>query len=313
MILVTGANGFIGMHTTRAFLDAGESVVMGYNSARREPEFLKDEIGRRVFPERVNVADRQQVNAAIEKHGVTGIVHLAMPGYGKFDAAGDFATNMPGLLNVLEATREHGLRRLTIMSSSAVYDGVPEGPFREDMRVTMESTNATEAYKKAWEVLAGHYADRSNISIAAARVPGIYGPMYYSMKNIASRLCHAGAQGNAPDFEGAIGGQPKADTEWDFCFVKDCARGLALIHMADSLSHRAYNIGPGRAVTTREMAEAVLEVAPYTPISLERGGNPSQSRYLDISRSRSELGFEPEYDIQRGVATYVEWLKTHPQ
>lgn len=313
MILVTGANGFIGMHTTKAFVDAGESVVMGYNSARREPEFLEDQIGKRVFPEPVNVADRGQIDAAIQKHGVTGIVHLAMPGYGKFDAAGDYATNMPGLLNVLEATREHGLRRLTIMSSSAVYESVPEGPFQEDVGVSMESHSPTEAYKKAWEILAGHFADRANISIAAARVPGIYGPMYYSMKNVASRLCHAGARGTTPDFEGAIGGVPKADTEWDFCFVNDCARGLVLIHQADSLRHRAYNIGPGRAATTREIAEAVLEVSPDTPISLERGGGPSQSRYLDISRSRSELGYEPEYDIHRGVATYVGWLAKHDQ
>ena len=48
MILVTGGMGFIGMHAVRQFLDAGEDVVIGVHSSRREPDIFKDEIGGRV-------------------------------------------------------------------------------------------------------------------------------------------------------------------------------------------------------------------------------------------------------------------------
>ena len=48
MILITGGMGFIGMHTVRQLLDAGEDVVIGVHSSRREPDIFKDEIGKRV-------------------------------------------------------------------------------------------------------------------------------------------------------------------------------------------------------------------------------------------------------------------------
>ena len=67
MILVTGGNGFIGMHTTRKLLDAGESVVVGYNNAQREPDFWKDEIGKRVFSERVDTTNAHAVMEAAMK------------------------------------------------------------------------------------------------------------------------------------------------------------------------------------------------------------------------------------------------------
>jgi UDP-glucose 4-epimerase len=315
MILVTGGCGFIGMHTVRALLDAGQDVVAGYHSTRREPVIWSDAIGSRLHIEEVDVANAHQLNAVVGKHNVDGIIHLAMPGYGKLTAAQDFATNMPGLLNVLEAAREHRMKRVTMMSSSAVYGGLPEGPFVEGASLPMQSTSATEAYKKAWEILGFHFAERAGIDVAAARVPGIYGPLYYSMVNLPSRLCHAAARGTEPNFEGAIGGVPKEDAEMDFLFVKDCARGLSLLQLADNPAHRVYNFGVGHATKLGELRDAILDAEPNAKIRLNSGGGAAQSpqRYLDISRAKADLGFQPAYDINRGVAEYLHWLASHPQ
>jgi UDP-glucose 4-epimerase len=315
MMLVTGGCGFIGMHTVRALLDAGQAVVAGYHSTRREPEIWSDAIGSRLHVEEVDVANAEQLNAVVREYNVDGIVHLAMPGYGKLSAAQDFATNMPGLLNVLEAAREYRMKRVTMMSSSAVYGGLAEGPFLEDALLPMQSTGATEAYKKAWEILGFHFGERAGIDVAAARVPGIYGPLYYSMVNLPSRLCHAAARGTEPNFQGAIGGVPKEDTEMDFLFVKDCARGLTLLQTAENPAHRVYNFGVGHAVKLGQLRDAILDTDPKAPIRLEPGGDAGKSaeRYLDISRARADLGFEPAYDIKRGVAEYLHWLASHPQ
>jgi UDP-glucose 4-epimerase len=196
-----------------------------------------------------------------------------------------------------------------------VYGGLAEGPFVENALLPMQSTSATEAYKKVWEILGFHFAERAGIDVAAARVPGIYGPLYYSMVNLPSRLCHAAARGAEPDFRGAIGGVPKEDTEMDFLFVKDCAHGLALLQLAENLAHRVYNFGVGHAVKLGELRDAILDVEPNAEIKLESGGGTAQSpqRYLDISRARADLAFEPAYDIKRGVAEYLHWLAGHPQ
>ena len=68
MILLIGGLGFIGMHTTRALLDAGESVVASWFSTRRMPEFLEDEVGKRLFPERMDVSKTFEVFDVVGRH-----------------------------------------------------------------------------------------------------------------------------------------------------------------------------------------------------------------------------------------------------
>src|SRR5215210_5106206 len=79
MILVTGGMGFIGLHTARKLLDAGQDVVLTYHNTRREPEIIKDEIGKRVFPEQVDVTDPARLNEIAEAHKIDSIVHLVAP------------------------------------------------------------------------------------------------------------------------------------------------------------------------------------------------------------------------------------------
>src|SRR6059036_1590197 len=111
MILITGGMGFIGLHTARRFLDAGEEVVITQFSTRREPDFIKDEIGKRVTVERLDVTNTLETIDLVRRHKVTGIVHLAVPGLAALSAAEDYRVNMMGLLNVLEAARLGDVKR----------------------------------------------------------------------------------------------------------------------------------------------------------------------------------------------------------
>jgi UDP-glucose 4-epimerase len=151
--LLIGGMGFIGLHTARSFLDAGQDVVLTYYHNRREPDFLKDEIGKRAKVEQLDVLDAARVADVIKTYKVEGVVHLAVPALAGVSPADEFQTNTQGYLNVLEASRAAGIRRLSVASSVAIYSNVAERPWREDVSVSTESTNPTEAYKKALEVL----------------------------------------------------------------------------------------------------------------------------------------------------------------
>jgi len=314
MILITGGMGFIGLHTARRFLDAGKNVVLTQYRARREPDFIKDEIGKRVTVETLDVTSAHDVIDLVRRHKVTDIVHLAVPGLAALSAAEDYRVNMGGLINILEAARLSDVRRVTLASSVAVYSGLPEGPFREDQLLPVAASNPTEAYKKAWETLASHYASRTGLDVISARMSGIWGPLYHSMANLPSRLCHAAVRGVPAEFTGARGGVPYEDEEGDFCYVKDCAAGLALLQMADTLPHRIFNIAAGVSRTNRELADAVKKVVPDAQITLQRGRGPrARPRpYLDITRATQDIGYKPEYDLERGVADYIAWLRTNP-
>jgi UDP-glucose 4-epimerase len=315
MILVTGGMGFIGLHTARRLLDAGEDVVLTRFRVRREPAFLKDELGRRAHVESLDIADGPAVREVMKRYNVAGVVHLAAPGLGALSPAEDYRVNMLGLLNVLQAGQELGVRRVSLASSIAVYAGLPAGPFREEEPLPVESGNPTEAYKKAFEVLGLHYADRAGMDVVSLRIGGIYGPLYHSMANLASRVCHAAVRGVPADYTGVRGATPHQDDATDWCYVKDCAAGIQLVHMAEHLPHRIYNIGGGRAASNLELAEAVHKAVPDARTDLLPGSSPHarDQPYMDITRVRRDVGYEPQYDIERGVADYIAWLRHSPQ
>jgi UDP-glucose 4-epimerase len=314
MILVIAGMGFIGLHVVRALLDAGEDVVLTWNRSWRVPDFWQDELGKRVQAERVDVANAYEAIGAAAKHRVNGVVYLAAPAVGAGSPTQDFAVNLLGLMNAIEAARVVEARRFTYVSSSTVYTGLPNGPYREDAPLPIESRSPTEAYKKAGETLLFHYADRTGLSAVSVRPRAVYGPLYYSMVNLPSRLCHAAIKGTEPDYGQA--GPPFAEDDGDFTYVKDCAEVVALVHQAQSPRHRVYNVGGGRAFTMRELADAVRSVISDARIELKPGANPRggpRDNYLDLSRVRDEFGFEPRFPVERGIPDYLEWLRTHPQ
>ena len=310
MILVTGGMGFIGLHTARSLLDAGEEVVLTRFRAWRLPAFLEPKLDGRLRVEALDLADGWGLLDALRRHAVGGIVHLAAPALGGGPAQ-QYASALAGLVNVLEAARQHGVRRLSLASSLAVYSNAGPGPWREDLALPVASDSHTAATKKAMEILGLHFADRTGLDVVVLRLGVIYGPLYHSMANLPSRLCHAAVSGRAPDLEGVLGGPPYADATADLCYVKDCAAAIALAQLSDGLRHRVYNAGAGRAVPNRELAGAVARAVPGAAPALPAGG--VAGGWMDVSRLREDTGYAPAYDVERGVAEYVDWLRSHPR
>lgn len=315
MILITGGLGFIGLHTARRFLDVGEEVVLTQYRVRREPDFIKGEIGKRVFIERLDITSGHDVIDLVRRHKVTGVVHLAVPGLGALSAAEDYRVNMTGLLNILEAARLFDVKRVTLASSVSVYAGLSEGPFREDALLPVHSGNPTETFKKAMEILGLHYASRTGLEVAALRIGSPFGPLYHTLAAPTSRMCHAAVKGVPADFKGSRGGVPYEEDEAGAFYVKDCAAAIQLLQMADKLSHRIYNISGDGPIKYREFALAVKKAAPDAQINLQPGHSPRlrPNAYMDVTRIKEEMGYRPQYDLERGVAEYIGWLRKNPE
>ncbi|HEY3061676.1 MAG TPA: NAD(P)-dependent oxidoreductase [Chloroflexota bacterium] len=310
--LLIGGMGFIGLHTARAFLDAGQDVVVTYHQNRREPDFLQGDLGSRALVEQLDVTNAQAVTDLVDKHQPEGIVYLAVPALAGVSPADEFKINTQGYLNVLEAGRAAGVRRITVTSSLAIYSNVKHSPWTEDMDLPVASTNPTEAYKKALEVLGLFFGQRTNLDVVFLRVAGIFGPLYHSMANLPSRLCHAAVQGTPPDLTTMRGGLPRAGDGRDHTYVKDCALGIQLAHMAGTLPHRVYNLGNGQATTPAELVAYVRAVVPEFTAELAPGGAESPT-FMDLSRTTSDVGYTPKIGVERGIADYINWLRSHPQ
>jgi UDP-glucose 4-epimerase len=314
VILVTGGMGFIGLHTAKQVLEAGEDVVLMQHQARREPDFLKTEGGPRVAIERADITSAFDVLDIVRRHKVSCIIHLVAPPVRGISPAEDFRINTQGLLNVLEAARLNDVKRVALGSSGSVYLGVPKGPYPENTPLPTESRNPVEAYKKALETMALHYASRTGVEVATMRLGHIYGPMYYSLVNLPSRLCHAAVAGREPNYENAPGGVPFAGDEGDFCYVKDCAKGIRLIAMAPKLTHTIYNVGGGVAITNADVAAAVAKSAPGFEAHLREGRGPAarSNPVMGLDNIREDTGYQPDYTIDSAIADYISWLRSNP-
>jgi UDP-glucose 4-epimerase len=312
MVLITGGMGFIGLHTARAFLSAGQSVVLSRHRSSREPEFLKQSADR-VAIVNLDVTSPFECLEVIRKHRVDSIVHLSAPPLGALPAGEEFRVNLMGLINVLEAGRLSGVSRISVASSIGVYAGLNAGPFREDQPLPIESSNPVEAFKKSMETLSLHYSERTGTDVIVLRIAAIWGPLYRSMFNLPSRMIHGALRDRKVDLASGPGGLPYEEDAFDLCYVTDCATGIYRLHSARRLSYRIYNVGSGRAISNRELRSAVIQSIPAAEITLNpgRSGGYRPDAFMSLDRIRADAGYQPQYDLSTAVAEYADWLRAN--
>ncbi len=294
MILITGGLGSIGSHTARALLDLGESVVLTAHRSTRLPEYLADEPDGRVV--------------------VEPLVHLAAAPYNLPDPVEYLRADSLGLLNALKAATVWRVRRFSVASTIGAYAGVDEVPWREDAPLPVVAPHQIHVFKKTAELFAALAGDSAGFDTVSLRIGTIWGPLglpdspFFALP----RLLSAAVWGEDPDLTPP---RPPAYAEdaTDLCYVKDCGRAIALLMLAERLNHRIYNISSGRLVQFSEVVDAINAAVPAANITLPKGRNPDRppDNYLDITRLREDTGFQPEYDVERGVPDYVDWLRNH--
>ncbi|HEX2931077.1 MAG TPA: NAD(P)-dependent oxidoreductase, partial [Candidatus Binatia bacterium] len=145
------------------------------------------------------------------------------------------------------------------------------------------------------------YAAKHKIELALLRFAGVYG--YYSV---------AGGPGVAVQqavWDAMAGKSVELNVyeSVDFIYAKDLANGIALAVHAQSLLHPIYNLGSGTLTTVADIEEALKKIFPG--VQMRRGKlTPARPR-MDITRARTELGFNPEYKLETGLRDYVAELK----
>jgi nucleoside-diphosphate-sugar epimerase len=212
-----------------------------------------------------------------------------------------FQVNLVATINVAEAARLTGVRRLIHASTQAVYLGEdPKELLYEDSALDSRG-RVYNAAKLACEHVLKTYAAKHKIELALLRFAGVYG--YYSV---------AGGPGVAVQQAvwDAIAGKSVELNVYesvDFIYVKDLANGIALAVHTMPLPHQVYNLGSGALTKVDDVEEALRKIFPV--IRMSRGKlTPARPR-MDITRARAELGFNPEYKLEAGLRDYVAELK----
>jgi len=314
--LITGGLGAIGSFATRRFVEEGlRPVVL---DARPDFTLVRDIQGRFDFVPG-DVSDVPGLMRVVKEHEIGRIVHLAavMPPAAQENHPLGWNVNTWGTLHVLEAARTFKVERVVFASSKAVLGAMTGEHGHPTYRPVAESHpyNPTSVYgatKVAGELMGRQYMASYGVEFVALRFAATYGPGKLSRHGAVgtvSRLIETVLAGN--EFALPKGGEQRDDLVYN----RDIGEAVFLAATVPTLSFHVFHIGTGRLSSISEVTEALRAIRPDLKVSIGPGldyygGGIGSYCCFDIGKAREVLGYNPRYDMGKGVRDYVELLGT---
>ena len=283
LTLVTGGAGFIGSHIVDRLLAEGYRVRVLDNFSTGKRENLPESADLDIMTGDVGSSDdvhkaMKDVELVFHEAAIASVPKTI------HDPIGSQRTNYQGTLNVLEAARQQGTKRVVFASSAAVYGDLPELPKREDMLLKPLSPYAVD--KLASEYACQMYTHLHGLETVCLRYFNVYGPrqdpgsLYSGVISIfADRL----KKGEQPVIYG------DGEQTRDFVFVSDVVAANMKAATADKAAGRVINIATGRVVTLNELLKSMCLI-------FNRKFDPDyeKARTGDIRHSSAQTGLSRE-------------------
>jgi UDP-glucose 4-epimerase len=314
-VLVTGADGFIGSHLVERLVGDGASVraFCLYNSQGSWGwlDSSPDQIRRSIDVRLGDIRDREFV--AQSCRGVDVILHLAaliaIP-YSYAAPESFVSTNVVGTLNVLEAGRRAGVRRIVHTSTSEVYGTPLSLPIRETHPLNAQSPYA--ATKIAADQLALAFHRSFDVPVTILRPFNTYGPRQSARAVIPTIL----TQLIAGRREVELG---RIDTRRDLTFVSDTVDGFVRAATTQGVDGEVVQLGTERSVSIAQIFDLAVAVSGADAVikSDPRRMRPDPSEVVELcsspAKARELLGWEPAVSLESGIKRTYEWLVDNMQ
>lgn len=307
-VLVTGADGFIGSHLTEALLTKGYNVraLAQYNSFNYWA-WLEDIEPR---PElEVVSGDVRDPNYCREICKDIDIVfHLAaliaIP-YSYVAPDTYIDTNVRGTLNICQAARDSGIKRILVTSTSEVYGTAQYVPI--DEKHPMQPQSPYSASKIGADAIAMSFYNAFKLPITIVRPFNTYGPRQ-SARAVIPTIITQIAAGTKEIKLGDL------SPTRDFNYVADTCRGFIELAKCEQAIGETVNIGSNFEISVKATLDLIKDImeSDVRFISDEQRIRPENSEvfrlWCDNTKIRSLTGFEPKYGIREGLEKTVEWF-----
>ena len=316
-LLVTGAAGFIGMHSCKRLIERGHEVFGIDNLNSYYDPTLKQARLEQLRPsekftfEKLDITDEPALRAVFEAKRFDAVLHLAAQAGVRYSLENPMAyvsSNLAGFLNILEGCRKAKIAHLCYASSSSVYGANTELPFSEEHRVD-NPVSLYAATKRANELMAHSYGELYGIRSTGLRFFTVYGP--WGRPDMALFIFTRAILEGKPIrvFNGG-------DMLRDFTYVDDIVEAVAALverPHAGGPTSRLFNIGHGSPVKLMDFVHAVehalggkalIEFAPMQPGDV-------RATYASTAKLRAEIGYAPATTIETGVERFISWYRSH--
>ena len=309
-ILLTGVAGFIGWKTARKLLESGYEVVgvdniNDYYDISVKLWRLKDLEGFSNFKfHRVDIENLEALRVIFEIYSpIDAIINLAARAGVRYSLENPFVymtTNAQGTLNLLELSKDYGVKKFVLASTSSLYAGQPM-PFKETLPVNTP-ISPYAASKKAAEVTAYTYHYQYGIDVTVVRYFTVYGPagrpdmsvfrfIYKIMKNEPIEVYGDGTQSR------------------DFTYVDDIAEGT--IKALKPLGYEIINLGGNHPYKLNELISKIENLLGKKAKIVHKEFHKADMKatWADITKAQELLGWEPKVSLDEGLKRTVQWFK----
>ncbi|MDA0692682.1 MAG: NAD-dependent epimerase [Nitrospinae bacterium] len=330
-ILVTGAAGFIGYHTSKRLLEEGHEIigldnVNDYYSVELKNSRL-DLLNKfeKFKLYRDDLADNQAVASLFKKEQPQRVIHLGAQAGVRYSLDHPHAyiqSNVIGTLNILEGCRHNKVEHLVYASTSSVYGLNTKYPFSVDDCVN-HPVSLYGATKKDNELMAHSYAHLFQLPVTGLRFFTVYGPwgrpdmaLFIFTKNIL--------EGKPIDVFN------RGDMVRDFTYVDDIVEGVVRVVMkvaepdpnwdgtkpgpaSSPAPYSLYNIGSNSPVQLMDFIKEIeknlgmkaeLNLMPFQPGDFHKS-------HADVSGLIKDFDYKPKFNVEMGVKNFVEWYRSY--
>lgn len=302
-VLITGANGFIGSHTTLLMESLGHRVIPVDAMPRSTDLSL---LGINTPSHIMDVTDSTAFRKLCDNEKPTHLFHAAHPPRNEDPSVLNFCYQ--AMTNILEAAKSLKMQRVVYSSSASIYGQLKkpdQSLVREEDAVTIYPTYFYRAAKTVSEWMGDFYKEKHGVSFVALRYSSVYGPGLY--RSIPLEL------------KKGVLGQPcrpfLTRSLDDLIYIDDVVDAIRRALFIDRRPSRAYNIGLDKTYNSDDLVRAIRKALP--DLKFEIGQHPNAAEVgphrnrdpLDISLAKRELDWTPKIYLEEGIARLTKWLQ----
>ncbi len=307
-VLVTGAGGFAGSRICEVLLDAGAAVVGVLRDSRGERQLQGRGIRDRMCVVHGSIADPALVERALNEYEVDTCIHLAaqaIVGAANRSPLSTFESNIRGTWTVLEACRSvASVRAVVVASSDKAYGDQQTLPYTES--TPLHGIYPYDASKACADILSRCYATTYGLPVVVTRCANIYGAGDANWSRIVPGTMRSLYFNEDPIIRSD--GTP----ERDYLYIEDLVDAYLLLAQRageEEIRGTAFNFGAGRPVSALSLVEQMIAVSgrDAKPQILGKASGEIDRQYLDSTRARTVLGWEPRFTLEEGLEHTWRW------
>lgn len=311
-VLITGTAGFIGFSLAKVLLERGDEIV-GVDNFNDYYDVSLKEDRNKILEEyenfklyRLDISNLAGLKKVFEENSFDKVCHLAAQAGVRYSLENPHVyidSNIVGFLNIINLTKDSGIKYFVYASSSSVYGNSKEIPFSEKANVD-EPVSLYAATKKSDELIAYTYYHLFKLKTVGLRFFTVYGPwgrpdmaIFKFVKNIIE-----GKEIDVYNYG--------KDLKRDFTYIDDIVDGIVKALDSD-YENEIFNLGKG---SPDELGEMITIIEEELGIKVKKNLLPMQKgdvmiTYSDTSKAKKMLEYNPKVMLKDGIREFVKWYR----